>query len=174
MSESQGIWVSNFGDDQIEWAFKFAKIAHGNQIYGNHPYEFHLKMVYDVAVRHDLPFKVLFASPLHDVLEDTSCTFDGLAMVFGKDLADLVFCVTDEPGKNRKERKAKTYPKIQSDANAIALKLCDRIANVTHCLNDDNKSLLGMYKKEQSEFETQLKEHNIYPKLWDELEELLK
>jgi len=154
---------------------KFAIEKHGDQKYGEHPYKHHLDMVYKESLCHDLPPIISVASFLHDVLEDTDVTYEDLVKEFGSDkLASLVFCVTDEPGKNRKERKAATYPKLKGNPNAIALKLCDRISNVRYCVESGNTDLLKMYKKEQPEFEAQLRTSDVYPSLWEELDRLIK
>jgi len=154
---------------------KFAIEKHGDQKYGDKPYIEHLEMVYEESLSHGLPPVVSVASFLHDVLEDTDATYEELVEKFGStELADLISCVTDEEGKNRKERKAATYPKIKGNPDAIALKLCDRIANVRACVESGNTSLLSMYQKEQPEFEAQLKIEGVYPSLWEELDRLIQ
>jgi hypothetical protein len=54
--------------------------------------------------------------------------------------------VTDELGRNRKEKKEKTLPKTASNPDAIILKLGDRIANIEH------GGKVDMYAKEYQEF----------------------
>ena len=68
---------------------------------------------------------------MHDLFEDTAATPE-LMIGLGADPQAVAIAekVTDEPGATRKERKLKTYPKIATDAEAIVLKLADRIANV--------------------------------------------
>jgi len=154
---------------------KYAIEKHGDQKYGTHPYSYHLDMVYEESLSHGLDPVVSVASFLHDIIEDTDVTYDDLVKEFGsEELASLVFCVTDEAGKNRKERKAATYPKLKGNLNAIALKLCDRISNVRVCREAGVPDLLSMYKKEQPEFESQLKTSDHHPSLWAELDRLIK
>lgn len=154
---------------------EYAIEKHGDQMYGEFPYIHHLEMVYEESLSHGLPPVVSVASFLHDVIEDTDVTYEDLIAEFGStELADLVFCVTDAPGKNRKERKAATYPKLKGCPDAIALKLCDRVSNVRACLESGNTGLLEMYKKEQPEFEAQLRTSDVYPSLWAELDRLIK
>jgi (p)ppGpp synthase/HD superfamily hydrolase len=132
-------------------------------------------MVYEESLSHGLPPVVSVASFLHDILEDTTVTYDDLINEFGsKELADIVECVTDEPGDTRKEKKAATYPKIRSNPNAIALKLCDRISNVKACLEENKLELVRMYQEEHPEFEAQLKVEGMYPSLWAELDRVIK
>ena len=153
----------------------YAIEKHKNQKYGKHEYIYHLDRVYDESLYYNLPPIVSAASFLHDVIEDTDTTYEDILIKFKSiELADLVESVTDEPGKNRKERKAKTYPKINSNPNAVALKLCDRIANVKACYGLLSRGLLKMYRKEQEEFESQIRTAGVYENMWSDLTELLK
>ena len=90
-------------------------------------------------------------------------------------MAEIVYAVTDELGRNRKERKEKTYPKIKANWKATAVKICDRIANATQS-RDYNKGLFEMYKKENKDFKLHLKS-SAHPadvdKAWDALAEVL-
>ncbi len=141
----------------IEWiarARAFALFAHGGQTYGNNlPYSYHLDSVYGVAGRFDPALEVLMAAYLHDVVEDTHVGISTIEDLFGAEVAKLVAAVTNEPGPNRHARHILTYPKIQkAGANAVLLKLCDRIANVNACGLFGNKRLLKMYTDEHRGF----------------------
>lgn len=148
----------------VSQARAFAKQAHGNQKYGEEDYVKHLDSVYEIASNtKDPDINMLIACYLHDVLEDTDCTYRNLEMNFGKDIAELVYAVTDELGRDRKERKQKTYPKIVKDDRAITLKACDRLANVSACYDGGMTqwNLVGrakylMYKSEHEDFCKQL------------------
>lgn len=142
--------------DKIKKARQFAIEKHGNQQYGNDPYIVHLDLVYEVAQHYGFGELIGICSYLHDVLEDTSCTFEELWQEFGWEVAYLVFLVTDETGQNRSERKQKTYEKTILDSRAVVIKLCDRIANVRSSKKDNNK-LFRMYKKEHESFTIGLK-----------------
>lgn len=157
--------------DKIRNAKQFAVGAHGDQKYGVEPYIFHLNQVYDVANSFSASETIQIATYLHDILEDTEVEVEGLVKSFGIDIAHLVWCVTDEPGKNRAERHKKTYPKIRTRLDAVELKLYDRIANITYSLKTNNHSLIEMYHKEYSEFRQNLEE-NCLVFLWDRLEVL--
>ena len=89
---------------------------------------------------------------------------------FGEDVAEMVFAVTDELGRNRKERKVKTYPKIAANPEAIILKLADRIANIEH------GGKIDMYKKEHGNFVGWLggASQKDTQAMWEHLERLLK
>jgi (p)ppGpp synthase/HD superfamily hydrolase len=170
---------------KLKRARDFASIAHGDQRYDHRPYTAHLDEVREVAFEFGVTDEdVLIATLLHDSIEDTPTTPEQVTAQFGDRVASLVQAVTNEPGKNRKERNVKTYPKIRSTPGAVTLKMCDRIANVRNCwmtaqkLGSDkkNKSLLGMYKSEYGAFRKALKEDNVSEtdqKLWAELDRLL-
>jgi len=151
-------------------ALMVAKLAHGSQIYGDiFPYEKHLIDVIDVMTRFELPMKYKIAGALHDVLEDCDVSYNKIKDYFGEDVAEIVYCVTDELGRNRKERKAKTLPKIASNPDAVIVKLADRIANIQH------GGKVDMYAKEYSNFRDTLKQPDQLAKpLWDTLDKLMK
>lgn len=157
----------------------FATIAHKGQTWGEFPYIEHCRRVYDVIINYSDACPIIKenidilgpAAFLHDVLEDTTVTREQLASVFRSDVVDLVFAVTDEPGKNRKERKALTYFKIiQYGPTAVALKLADRLVNVKDSFQN-NESLFQMYQKEHETFWARLHPVDIsaLQPLWQDL-----
>jgi len=137
---------------ELDRAIDFARNAHIGQTYADQEYFYHLQKTYEVAVRFKLNHDVQVAAYLHDVLEDTKISFEEIWDEFGWYIAHLVFLVTDENCKNRKERKINSGVKLNRDINAIYLKLCDRIANVEACIEFGNKSLWEMYRKENEDF----------------------
>jgi guanosine-3',5'-bis(diphosphate) 3'-pyrophosphohydrolase len=114
----------------IEDVKNFAESCHLGQMYGEESYVTHLDDVYNIAKGYTDDKEILAACYLHDVLEDTNCSYKTLVKNFGKNVAEIVYAVTDELGRDRKERKEKTYPKIAKNDKAITLKACDRLANV--------------------------------------------
>lgn len=147
-----------YPDDDSQELFlarKFAVEAHGAQLYGDRPYSYHLDRVHDVLVRFgQTQTELLTAGILHDVIEDTATNYSDVKLGFGFEVAELVYAVTDELGRNRQERHAKTYPKIKALSGAIVLKLADRIANVEHSVAQGDDGKLSMYRKEQEGFRT--------------------
>jgi (p)ppGpp synthase/HD superfamily hydrolase len=139
----------------FEFACAFAEKKHQGQLYGTQPYIEHLRATYNVACQFNLTDKVKTACWLHDTLEDTKTTYTELAEHFGTDVAEMVYCVTDELGRDRVEKKAKTYPKIRANADAILVKLCDRIANIEASIANNPKKL-DKYVKENKGFIEQL------------------
>lgn len=165
----------------VEKARLFAVKAHGEQKYGEFfPYEKHLRDVVEILSEiypyHELNTNHhIFASAwLHDTLEDTDITFDNLFEEFGRNVARIVLAVTDEPGKNRRERHERTYPKIMvGGREAIAVKLADRIANVRHSLKY-NHSMFEMYKREYPEFRKALHLPGELKEMWSTLDVLME
>jgi len=139
----------------IERAFMVARLAHANQMYDIYPYEYHLRETLKVAKGIALSEDIQVACVLHDALEDTSLSYNDIKKAFGKNVAEIVYSVTDELGRNRKERKEKTYPKIRGSVDAVLVKLCDRIANVKHS-KGYNERLFNMYVNEHSNFKNNI------------------
>ena len=132
-----------------EKARAFAIEAHKDTRYGALSYEYHLQAV--VQAMGEAPPEALAAAWLHDVVEDTSVTLHDVREAFGGRVARLVDCVTDEPGENRKARKAGMYKKLATGpVMARRIKLADRIANMK--ASNENPKLGVMYTKEFPEF----------------------
>lgn len=134
-------------------------VLDNHQLYGWLPYTHHLQAV--AKVLHDFGYReqtIQAAAWLHDIIEDTrgrpnQMKRRDIEEMFGEEVAKLVYAVTSEEGDNRKIRNALTYPKIRETGElAVALKLADRIANVSH-----GGGAYSMYKKEHSDFR-----HGIY------------
>ena len=150
--------------------------AHAPQSYDDmFPYEKHLDDVIDVlnrfvtGISRPKAYKLLIAGYLHDVIEDGALSYNKIMKYFGEEVAEIVFCVTDELGRNRKERKAKTYPKIAQNQDAVIIKLADRIANIEH------GGKIDMYAEEYFDFKFALyTKSEVAEPLWEHLESLLK
>jgi (p)ppGpp synthase/HD superfamily hydrolase len=150
--------------------------AHEGQRYGDVPFIAHPDAVVAVLKRFQLDDSDLLAAAyLHDTLEDTSLPYHKIRDRIGRDVAELVYAVTDELGRNRKERKAKTLPKTAKLPRAILVKLADRIANIEQTIADGNLTPKSFYKREHASFKQALFEASppsALP-LWEHLEELL-
>jgi (p)ppGpp synthase/HD superfamily hydrolase len=141
----------------IQRARAFAIKAHGNQQYGHepytYPYTFHLEKVRSVLLWMGVDDPEIHAAALlHDVIEDTATNYNDLVHGFGTRVADIVYAVTDELGRNRAERHAKTYPKTAASPEAILLKQADRIANVEFGMKHAPSRMVDMYRKEHEGF----------------------
>lgn len=156
-------------------ARSFAEERHGDQLYGDGaPYSKHLAEVVGVLERYGFgnDAELVCAAWLHDVVEDTDTSIEEIESQFGPRVRELVWAVTNAPGKNRKERARKTYPKIRSTPDALTLKLADRIANV-EASKRDRRDLLQMYRKEWMSFSSSLRECGGPEPMWTHLESLL-
>jgi len=136
---------------KIEVAYMVAEKAHKYQCYGLHPYMFHIYNVVSIAESLGYDESIIIACILHDTIEDTTLSFNDIKKAFGKEIAEIVYCVTDELGRDRNERKSKTYKKIQENWKATVVKICDRIANVSQS-KENNQVLYKMYVKEHETF----------------------
>ena len=153
-----------------EIARLFAEKKHKGQLYGKDPYTKHLSDAAKIAREFELGEFIETAVWLHDTLEDTDTKLIDLISHFSTEIAQVVMAVTDVPADKRDRRAKKTLPKIyDAGATAVAVKLCDRIANVEASAKVPHK--LKMYKKEQDFFKQSLYrvEDKLDP-LWDRLE----
>ena len=149
-----------------------AEKAHSNQTYDDiFPYTKHLQDVVDILIRFGFSGKYIVAGWLHDSIEDDGVSYNDVKGYFGEEVAEMVYCVTDELGRNREEKKRKTLPKTASNSDAIIIKLGDRIANIEH------GGKIDMYAKEYNQFRDALQPNS--PKteearsMWLHLEGLL-
>ena len=139
---------------------KYAYHCHNstNHTYDGHSYTFHLNMVDDVAVRflHLIPEDkhqiVRSACYCHDTIEDCRQTYNDVKLATSIEVAEIVYALTNEKGKTRKERaNAQYYAGIKENELATFVKLCDRIANTEHSINTGSR-MLKMYSKENPAF----------------------
>ncbi len=161
----------NYTDKTYKEARMVAVKAHSNQSYDEiFPYEKHLDDVVDVLKRFGFSGKFIVAGYLHDAIEDDGISYNDINRHFNTEVAEMVYCVTDELGRNRKEKKEKTLPKTAGNPDAIILKLADRIANIEH------GGKIDMYAKEYQEFKGALflnTPSNGRP-MWEHLDKLLQ
>ena len=166
------------------------------------PYEFHLRMVAQVGedFKHllddtkdyltgedyrgpqqgqmTLRKSCLISLYAHDVLEDCRISYSDLKNQLGEEVADIVYAVTNDKGKNRKERAGDNYYEgIRNTPGAVFVKLCDRIANVQYGKMTKSR-MFEMYKKENDEFIRQLgydiNEYNVYGDMFHYLNNLFR
>jgi (p)ppGpp synthase/HD superfamily hydrolase len=126
------------GMDVVRKAQVYAMAAHAavgqRRKYTNEPYIVHpAEVVRIVAGVPGATPDMVAAAWLHDVVEDTGCTFTDVHMAFGIDIATLVGWLTDvskpEDG-NRAYRKAiDRVHTAEAPAEAQTIKLADLISN---------------------------------------------
>ena len=146
-----------------------------NHRYDGKPYAYHLQMVVDEFHRfkHLIPESkweiVEDACWCHDVIEDCRQTFNDVKNATNEQVADIVYALSNDKGKNRKERAGwKYYEGIRTTSFAPFVKLCDRIANYKYSLQI-NSRMAEMYEKEMDSFIDEL-----YFIDYDEMIEYLK
>jgi (p)ppGpp synthase/HD superfamily hydrolase len=150
-------------EEKIKWCIdQHVKTNHWYDQYL--PYEFHLRMVAQAAKdfinlipdsndgENSFRDEVTMAAYGHDLIEDTRVSYNDVKEVVGYKAADIIYAVSNEKGKNRKERaNDKYYEGIRNTPGAVFVKLCDRIANVQYSKMTKSR-MFEMYKKENTEF----------------------
>jgi len=161
--------------DAVAEAREFAIRAHGDQRYGDQPYAYHLDAVAGLLASFGDDAQIV--GYLHDVAEDTAIGLDQIREQFGDRVAAWVALLTDEPGANRRERKAKTNAKLAAagtDATlALVVKAADRLANLRESAGGGDGSKLGMYRREHLEFRRAAYRPGLCDALWKEMAGLL-
>ncbi len=165
-------------DTAREFAFKCH--TETNHTYDGMPYSVHLKMAerwadtfIHLVAYNDRP-TVMSGVICHDTIEDTRISWNELRKAVGSEVADIVYALTNEKGKNRAERaNSKYYKGIRSNPYAVFGKLCDRLANAEYSfgkwLKDRNSG--SMYEKYQAENEKFI--WNLVKPEWFEVSEWL-
>lgn len=152
--------------------------------------------------KHLIPSKdldeVIGACYCHDLIEDTRLTYNDLKSELSKIIyeygaeldtqakyfyykdcihystiiTDIVYALTNEKGRNRKERaNEKYYQGIRNIKYAVFVKLCDRIANMIHSKSENNGQF-SMYIKEHKYFKSQLFLEE-YKEMFDYIEQII-
>jgi (p)ppGpp synthase/HD superfamily hydrolase len=156
-------------------AREYAIKHHADQMYGIHPYIVHLDAVADlVRVYGDIAVVIAY---LHDIVEDTGVTVADIKYEFGCFVSECVAILTDESGADRNERKSKAYQKMSQVTGehelALIVKVADRLANVTACINDGDEDRLNMYRSEQEVFERSVYRDGLCDVFSQELDEII-
>ena len=156
---------------------KFASLIHYKQAYGPYPYTYHLELVEETLRKFGFDDEALILSAhLHDSIEDANVSYEMIKFGFGEEVAEIVYAITNEQGRTRRERYEKTYIKIKANYKATILKLADRIVNIEFS-QDTNSNFKTMYQGEWPEFKKALYEKDKDERvnnLWKHLENLLE
>jgi (p)ppGpp synthase/HD superfamily hydrolase len=136
------------GMDVVRKAQVYAMAAHAavgqKRKYTNEPYIVHPAEVAKIVagVPGSTPDMVA-AAWLHDVVEDTGCTFNDIHMGFGIDIATLVGWLTDvskpEDGPRWFRKKMDREHTAAAPAEAQTIKLADLISNTKSIMAHDPK-----------------------------------
>lgn len=166
-----------------------------NQKYsGTLPYSFHLKSVVNQCEKYSNLLKVNYtASPEailfdlldkreviklaaggHDLIEDARMTLNDVKNLLGVKAAEIVYCCTEEKGKNREERHSdKFFSELKLNRDAVFVKLCDICANVLFSILT-NSSMYNKYQKEFPKLYSELYIKGEYDIIWNDLKSYLK
>ena len=142
----EGFTMELTGMDIVHKAQVYAIAAHSavKQVrkYTGEPYYVHPAEVASiVASVEGATYEMIAAAWLHDVVEDTGCTYTDIHMAFGADIATLVGWLTDvskpEDG-NRARRKAMDREHTAAaPSEAQTIKLADLISNSRSIMQHD-------------------------------------
>jgi len=164
----------------IDKAKQYASEAHEatNHKYDGKPYSYHLNMVADYASRFSKalitylnwsdPVKFIWPEReielaiagawVHDVIEDARQTFNDVKRATNEEVAEIAFALTNEKGKTRADRaNEKYYEGLRKNPIAQYIKICDRLANITHA-KEKHSRMLSKYRAEYVEFRQKLYE----------------
>lgn len=156
-------------EDKIQWCIEQHRKT--NHFYDTYlPYEFHLRMVAQVFqdFKRLIPESHFLGSVEtacwgHDLIEDCRVSYNDCMEKLGKYESDIIYAVSNEKGKSRKERASdKYYEGIRNTEGAIFVKLCDRIANIQYSKLTKSR-MFEMYKKENKEFIEKLYDSQYEP-----------
>ena len=155
------------------------------------PYGFHLKMVASFVSRYgylvaesEADILVLYGSAyLHDTIEDARMTYNDIVKFIDdfrvgsfvlpeeikrkleEQVPEIVYALTNEKGRNRKERANETYYKgIRDTRFASFIKMCDRLANIQYTMMFVFANrMLEVYRREYPEFIRSISEGSVTP-----------
>lgn len=122
----------------LEKAYQLSKAAHeGQQRVSGEPFFVHPVEVALILADLELDCTSIIAGLLHDTIEDTTFTYDGLKANFGQEITDLVDGVTKLgkiPYTTKEEQQVENLRKMflamAKDIRVILIKLADRLHNM--------------------------------------------
>jgi (p)ppGpp synthase/HD superfamily hydrolase len=147
----------------------YARNKHAGMLYDNKDFfETHVMLVVKILKKYTYCQYEIAAAYLHDVVEDTDATIEEVNSIFGADISDIVYRVTDKEGSNRRQRHLNTYYILRQNPSAVRVKLADRIANMTRAIGT---KYAKMYAQEYYNFKFALYDGEN-PDMWKELDHL--
>lgn len=128
----------NANTDMIDIAYRLAKSAHKNQYRkSGEPYIIHPVQIAYIAAELSMDHIAICAGLLHDVIEDTAYTFDDIAVLFGKSVAEIVDGITKlkkiqyrDHQEQQVENLRKMFFAMSKDIRVVMIKLIDRLHNM--------------------------------------------
>jgi len=124
--------------NRIRTAFEFAREAHGKQLRKDgHEFVTHPLAAAEIVAEIGMDEDSICAALLHDCIEDTNATYEGIEKMFGKDVADIVDGVTKltrvtytSIEEEQMENLRKMLFAMAQDIRVILIKLADRLHNM--------------------------------------------
>ena len=175
--------MSKMGDNEkLILAVEVAMRQHNGQTrkYNDDPFIFHPIRVARKIAEHGYNTNVVVAAILHDTVEDCTISIASIKRLFGNEVGNLVYEVTnqfekkDAPHLNRKKRKQLEFARLaKASDEAKAIKLADRIDNLGE-MPVNHQEARGFFPKFLSESEALLdavKGNNVLSK---ELADVIK
>lgn len=155
----------------LKKAFQFAIEKHDGQKYGALDYSYHLEEVANKVVKlfptqdHAQRETLIIVAYLHDVLEDTSCTFIELQETFGDEVAIAVDLMTKK-GKvdyiDGQSLEGYVQP-LSKNWYALRGKIADCWSNLEHSMAEKNYKRVYKYTR----LLNRLFEHLTYQNLFE-------
>ena len=138
-------------------AASFAAEAHKGQVrkYTGQKYIVHPIEVMNIVASVPHTDAMLCAALLHDTVEDCGVTLEQIKELFGPEVEDLVFWLTDPPkgesGMNRAMRKELSRQRLEiAPPEAQTIKLADLISNTASIVKHD-PDFAVVYLREKAE-----------------------
>lgn len=130
-------------------AREFAIKWHGDQMYGDKPYVYHLDQVASEVKRlytddDSIAQLLQTVAYCHDLLEDTNCEYECLGSAFGWTVADAVLLLTKTQGL----RYDYYISNIKNNFYALSVKIADTKANLKQSILDNDTKRIVKYAKQ--------------------------
>lgn len=121
---------------QLSDVYNFAKKKHDEtgvvRNVSKKPYFTHPEMVADIALVYGGTDEEIAIALLHDTVEDTNTTIEEIEEMYGKNVAEIVSEVTNDPELINYYGKENYINRelLEIDHSALFIKLCDMYANI--------------------------------------------
>lgn len=131
---------------RIELAKQLSKYFHMGQKYGTYDYyEHHILGVVKTLelVAKEVTEDMVIVALLHDVLEDSPCTYDTLENIFGQVISDYVNCLTYVKGYDKEMyiKNTRSYEVTR------IVKYADSLFNHQECIKEGNLKRAEKYQR---------------------------